>query len=273
MTTAGKRGQALAAAAVSLLLTGALPAAAASLQSHQARYQLNPTVLNLPGAVSANDGILVIRVEERCTDWLIYSKLQITMNMESGNDLTISSTSTLEEAKDSTSLVFDSEILFNGNTVQSHAGIARTPGEGKAGTVEFTESSDGVTTAALPEGTYFPVATYWRTLARIDAGEKVIDYMMFDGSGSQPTRATDVVAGAPKHRPDAAVVDTGLITGTGWRVITSFFDLEQMDAPPTSTNVFELYDSGVTGWVKYDIGLVEVDGVMTALERLPAPSC
>lgn len=272
MTRIGQ-GRTLAVAAVSFLLMGVLPAVAATLQSHQARYRLTPTAVTMPGAVSARDGILVIRVEERCNDWLVYSKLQITMNMENGNELTVSSTSTLEEAKDSTSLVFDSEILFNGNMVQSHAGIARTPEAGAAGTIEFTENTSNGDTATLPAGAYFPVATYWRTVDRIADGEKVLDYLMFDGSGSTPLRATDVIAGAPKNRPSAEIDGAGLITDTGWRVITSFFDIDATDAPPTSTNIFELYDSGVTGWIKYDIGLVEVDGDMVALEKLPAPTC
>lgn len=262
-----------AALAASLFLTGTAPALASSLQSHQAQYRLIPTELKMQGAVSASEGLLLIRIEERCTDWVIYSQLQITMQMENGSDLTLLSVSSLEETKDSTELVFDSEIQFNGNQVEKNVGVARVPEAGAAGEIVLQQFGSGSTIVPLPKGTYFPVATYWRSLGKFLAGEKVLDYVMYDGSGTAPVRATDIVTGDPKHAPSAEISKTGLITDKGWRIITSFFDIEATDAVPTSTNTFEVYDNGVTGWVKYDIGLLEVDGELTALEALPPPSC
>ena len=267
------RHRLLASATAALLFASAPVSLAASLQPHQAQYRLTPTELKMPGAVGASEGVLLIRIEERCTDWLIFSQLQITMQMENGSDLTLVSVSALEESKDSTELTFDTEIRFNGNQVEKHTGVARVPEAGSAGEIELQQTENGTTVVPLQKGAFFPVETYRRSLDRITAGEIVLDYIMFDGSSAVPIRATDVVAGDPKNMPDASIGDVGLVSGKGWRVITSFFDIEATDAPPTSTNIFEIYDNGVTGWVKYDIGLVEVNGELTALETLPAPSC
>lgn len=271
--TVGSWCQTTMAIAASVFLTGVAPAFATSLQSHQAQYRLTPTELKMAGAVGASEGLLLIRIEERCTDWLIFSQLQITMKMENGSDLTLTSVSALEESKDSTELTFDSEIRFNDNQVEKNVGVARVPEAGAAGEIELRDAVGGTVTAPLPAGTYFPVATYWRSIGRIVAGEKVIDYVMYDGSGTTPVRATDVITGDPKNAPNPDIGDADLITDKGWRIITSFFDIDATDAQPTSTNIFEIYDNGVTGWVKYDIGLVEVDGVLTAIEALPDPVC
>ncbi len=270
----GLRSPILTIFAVGLAFAGsfAMPGQAAeiSLQPHQAHYELTTIDVRMPGATAAGPGQFIVRLQKRCTGWVLLTQLTLGLSMGNGQILEIQSTGSSEESLDGKHLTFQSEVRMNDELFESLEGTA-TRGQDGSGTVEITKPDSN--TLPLPPGTLFSVSAFHDTVTKIMSGEKIVNYILFDGSTPEPIRGTDVVVGPAKPLATKPDGDTALIGGTGWQVITSFYGLHDTDAQPLVTNTAHVYANGVTSQLSLDVGLAGTEGVLTLLQALPEPSC
>jgi len=243
---------------------------AASLQPHQAQYHLAAKRVKMRGAVGATDGLFVMRLQRRCTDWVLLSRLSIGVDLNGDRRVRFESVSSVEESLDGHALEFESETRVNDQLVDTLEGVARLEPEG-GGVAEISVPEDR--RVRLPAGTMFPVDAFEDTIKRIAGGERFINYILFDGSGPEPMRGSDVVIGPAKPLETAPDGDTGLIEGQGWRVVTSFYEMDATDTPPAVTNVADAYRNGVASRLMLDLGVIEVEGTLTSVQALPMPEC
>lgn len=255
-----------------ILIAGANGASAQApgLQPHQAVYDLSLTEVRMPGASSAGAGSFVVRLQKRCEDWVLLTQLQIGMVLENGAPLDIQSISASEESMDGRQLVFESELRMNDRLFDSLAGTATLADDG-TGTVniEIPEES----TVALPRGTQFPIGAFHSTMARVIAGDKVIEYTLFDGSSPTAIKGTDIVAGTPEPLDQPPSGDADLLAGQAHRIVSSYFDMTATDAEPMSSNTSDVLENGITTRILLDIGMAEAEGVLTSIAALPEPEC
>ncbi len=259
-------------AGLALAACAAAPAAGQEidLQPHQAHYRLDLTELRLPGAVGGTTGQFIVRLQKRCTDWVLLTQLSMGLEMESGEILEIASTGAAEESLDGRTMTFESELRMNDSVIEVLQGTAMRETDG-SGTVDLTVPSP--TQIELPKGTQFPVGAFRSTVKRLMAGEKIVDYVLFDGSTPEPIRGSDVVLGEARALDAPPEGDPGLIGGQSWQIVTSFFSLEATDTQPLVSNTADVYLSGITTRLSLDIGLAVTEGTLTLLQELPQPTC
>lgn len=247
-----------------------IAATAAKLQPHQAHYQLETTEIRMPGATAALPGQFIVRLQKRCTGWVLLTQLSLGLEVQNGQILEIQSIGAAEESLDGKTLVFESELRMNDEIIEALKGTAARNADG-SGTVNITEPSPQ--SLPLPKGTIFSVSAFHDTVGKILAGEKIVNYILFDGSTPEPIRGTDVVVGPAKPIETPPEGDADLIGGPGWQVVTSFFGLNDTDSHPLVTNTAHVYANGITTQITLDIGLAVTEGNLTLLQALPEPAC
>ncbi len=258
----------------SLLGSGAAGGAAAAdvvLQPHQAHYRLETTEVRMPGAGASLPGEFIVRLQKRCTDWVLLTQLSVGLEVANGQILEIQSIGAAEESLDGRTMTFESELRMNDNVIEALQGSAQLNADGSGGTV--TIAGPDAQTLPLPKGTVFSVTAFHETVGKILAGEKIVSYILFDGSTPEPIRGTDVVVGPAKPMETLPEGDTDLITGPGWQVVTSFYGLNDTDSQPLVTNTAHVHANGVTTRISLDIGLAVTEGTLTLVQSLPEPAC
>lgn len=259
------------AAALAMLVPPATATATdVRLQPHQAHYRLETTEVRMPSATAALPGEFIVRLQKRCTDWVLLTQLSLGLEVSNGQILEIQSIGAAEESLDGRRMTFESELRMNNEVIEALKGTAELNEDG-SGTVDVT--APGPQTLPLPKGTIFSVSAFHETVKKILAGEKIVNYILFDGSTPEPIRGTDVVVGPAKPMETPPKGDVDLIDGPGWQVVTSFYGLNDQDAQPLVTNTAHVYANGITTWISLDIGLAVTEGNLTSIQALPEPSC
>jgi len=245
-------------------------AAEVALQPHQAHYRLETTEVRMPGAGASLPGEFIVRLQKRCTGWVLLTQLTLGLEVANGQILEIQSIGAAEESLDGRAMNFESTLRMNNELIESLKGNAQLNPDG-SGIVNVTEP--GPKTLPLPKDTIFSVSAFHETVGKIMAGEKIVNYILFDGSTPEPIRGTDVVVGPAKPMETPPEGDADLIAGPGWQVITSFYGLNDTDSQPLVTNTAHVYANGITTRISLDIGLAVTEGTLTLLQALPEPSC
>lgn len=259
-----------AAALAGFGAAGGTAAAEVRLQPHQAHYRLDTTEIRMPSATAALPGEFIVRLQKRCTGWVLLTQLSLGLEVANGQVLEILSIGAAEESLDGRTMTFESELRMNNDVIESLKGTAHRNEDG-SGTVQITAPEPQ--TLPLPKGTVFSVSAFHETVGKILSGEKIVNYILFDGSTPEPIRGTDVVVGPAKPLATPPEGDAGLIAGPGWQVVTSFYGLHDTDSQPLVSNNAHVYANGITTWISLDIGLAVTEGNLTLLQALPEPSC
>lgn len=245
-------------------------AASVTLQPHQAHYRLETTEVRMPGAGASLPGEFIVRLQKRCNGWVLLTQLTLGLEVSNGRILEIESIGAAEESLDGRAMSFESKLRMNNELIESLKGTAALNADG-TGVVNITVPE--AQTLPLPKGTIFSVSAFHDTVGKILAGEKIVNYILFDGSTPEPIRGTDVVVGPAKPMDEPPEGDADLIEGPGWQVVTSFYGLNDTDAHPLVTNTAHVFANGITTRISLDIGLAVTDGTLTLLQALPEPSC
>ena len=237
---------------------------------HQAAYTLALTNIQMGGATQSEPGNFVVRLQRRCTDWVLLTQLTLVLDMPDGQRLEVTSISSSEESLDGSTLKFESSLTFNGNLAQASKGTAFRQGDGEGRVqMELPEPLEG----SLPRGALFPVSAFDYSIEQVRNGQKFIEYILFDGSSEKPLKGTDVVLGPAAPFEDPVKGDVGLLEGQSWRIVTSFFDMDVTDAPPSSTNISDVLGNGISTRLALDVGLAEAEGLLTSITKLEEPDC
>ncbi len=271
------RGRGALLTALVLFCAGAAPVGASALdplQPHQAQYRLDVMEVGIPGAEAVGPGVYTLRVQRRCQDWVLLTQLDLSLGMENGQTLTISSIGSNEEALDGSRLRFDSTLRMNDTVVEALKGQAVLrdgSNGGSAGEVVF--EGDEPVVVPLPPDAQFPVAAFRDTMEGVAAGERVVNYVLFDGSSRDAVRGVDFVTGPADPPAVTPQGDAELLTGPAWRVVSSYYDIKATDAEPQATNTIDVYRNGVTSSLLIDLGVATVQGTLMSVTALPEPDC
>jgi len=265
----------LAPFALAFGIAAGLPSPAAAsedLVPHEALYTLTLDQVKLGEEAQSGDGQFLLRVERKCTSWVLVSRLEFTLDFGGGRTLAIESSGNTEESLDGRSLRFTQEKRLNGQIVEAFKGRAALVEDGSEGLALFDVPPDLRLT--LPPGTIFPVASAFHTVENYKKGMKFQSYLMFNGDAIEgPHLVTEVVTGTVEEVTHEAEGDTELLEGSGWRVVVSFFDFGAQDAEPTAVQRGEVLANGVIPWFSIDMGAVEAGARLVSLRALKEPDC
>lgn len=240
-------------------------ALAQGLAPHVARYELLLEESRLPGNISTAGGQFLLRVERRCDEWLVFSQLDFRIETSEQAAMHIHSLSGTEEALNADRMDFRSEVRVNKNVVEAYSGRVEND--------QLTLNTPERKQVNLGKGIYFPLGATRHSLERIAKGDTHFSYKLYDGNGTEAMRVTDLVAGTPKPLAHPPQGDHGLLSGRQWRIVTSFFPLEEADVEPLNVSTADIYANGVTSRLTIDAGVMKASGRLTHIEALPEPSC
>ncbi|MAF47375.1 MAG: DUF1849 family protein [Rhodospirillales bacterium] len=265
---AGLRSAALLAA-IAIFCGGR--AIAASVQPHQAFYEISVREWKLPGAVADYSGTQILRLESTCAAWRLVGRFALSAAMQNGRRLSFETEISNTEAKDGTRLQFDHQTRMNGRPLGPIRGVASRSGPGAAGRIEL--SIPGNRTLQLPREARFPVASFLWTAAQVKKGARTMNYVLFDGSSPEPVRVFELLTGKPGKLEPPPKGDTGLLRRPGWRTVGSFHRYAGGGSKPLTTVTQNIYDNGIAGEITFDIGLAVVSLKLRAIRKLPEPAC
>jgi hypothetical protein len=246
-------------------------AGAASVQPHEAIYDITVREWKLPGPVSSYTGTQILRLESTCRAWRLSGRFGIAARLQNGRGLKFESEISSLEAKDGSRLTFDHKTRLDGRDVAPIRGVATRPGPGQAGRIRLSLPKDH--TLALPKEALFPVASFLWTAAQVQKGARTMNYILFDGSHPEPLRVFELLTGTPEALSPPPKGDTQLLEGPAWRTVGSFHRYSGTGAEPLTTVTQNIHANGIGSEITFDIGLAVVQLKLRAIRQLPEPSC
>jgi hypothetical protein len=182
------------------------------------------------------------------------------------------------EDGDAKSFRFNSENKVNERVVDTVDGSAGRGGSG----VSVKLSKPAPKSFDLDANIVFPTEHVRRVIEAAEAGNKLLELSVFDGSESGDkvfsTLAVigNVIAPGEKMPDDAAAGNAALAALKRWPVTISYFDqavAKSGEQTPAYAIGFELYENGVSRALSLDYGDFVVSGTMSQLELKDAASC
>ena len=176
---------------------------------------------------------------------------------------------------------FNSENLLNQKPVDAVDGTA----ERKSTTVAVSLKKPQSKAFDIAEGTVFPTEPMRRILIAAHAGQKILEFPVYDGSETgEKLYNTLTVIGAPippdqKVPTDAAAGQPVLAKMMRWPVTISYFDKSDKksqksgEETPVYAITFELYENGISRALTLDYTDFVIAGEMTAIEIKTAKPC
>jgi hypothetical protein len=259
----------LASAALAIAITGG--AEAATVQPHEAIYEITVKEWRLPGAVTSYNGTQILRLESTCRAWRLTGRFAITAQLRGGRNMQFESDISNSEAKDGTRLTFDHSTRMNGQDLAPIRGVASRPHPGAAGQVRLSVPKDQ--TLALPKEARFPVQSFLWTAQQIEQGKRTMNYVLFDGSGPEPMRVFELLTGTAIAIRPPPKGDAELLGGRSWRTVGSFHRYTGTAAEPITSITQDIHDNGIGSAITFDIGLAVVQLKLRAIRKLPEPTC
>ncbi len=183
------------------------------------------------------------------------------------------------EDGDAKSFRFNSENKVNERVVDTVDGSAGRDGSG----VSVRLSKPAPKNFDLDAKTVFPTEHVRRVIEAAEAGKKLLELSVYDGSESGDkvfsTLAVigSVIAPGEKLPDDAAAGNATLAALKRWPVTISYFEQgaanKTGEQTPAYSIGFELYENGVSRALSLDYGDFVVSGTMSQLELKDAAAC
>ncbi len=270
-----RRPRAAALALSAALLLAALPAlagpAAPGLVAHRAGYTLSLHSAEKGSGVESATGVMIYEWADVCDGWTVQQRFELSVRAGEGDNQVRSEYITWE-SKDGRSYRFRSRQHQGGVVIRELDGTAEMPESG-AGAVRFSQPEEK--TLPLPPGTMFPTAHFMALMDRAQAGKRLFNRFVFDGTGDEGAQELNaVIAPARKGKKEGPEPAIAALTGMDvWPMRFAFFDAVSRDGQPNYELGIQYFANGVADELRLDFGPYVVAGTLSRLEMLPQPGC
>ncbi len=265
-----------AALAGGMLVVTALaagPAApAAELEPPRAYYAMGLHSTRPSSGIAGASGAMSYKFTDACDGWTVENRTALTFSYNEGAQVVTTWEFVTWEAKDGLSYRFHVRSLRDGAVAEEVDGSATLDGPGLGGAAQFTKPE--VMTVKLPKGTLFPTEHTRRLIERAEAGSKVYNRVVFDGSGTDGPFEVNALVGA-KVAAGAIADDAAapLTKGPSWRFDMAFFPTAAKEAVPDYEVGLRYFANGVAKDVLQNFGDFALRARLEKLEPLPQPDC
>jgi hypothetical protein len=247
---------------LSLPLSGlaARQAGSADLAAHSALYTL--TLATARGDVTSASGTMSYEVIDACDGWAVRQRLAMTLTNRDGQDIDMLSDYTTFESKDGLHLRFRLHQTTDASVTSDIAGEASLEWAGGPGEAHYTLPED--TIKKLPAGTLFPMAHTAAILAGAQAGKKLLQIPLFDGTSAEGVQDSSIViidwVGPHEGKwPELAALPSG-------RVRIAFFDRGNEIVQPDFEVGMRYWDNGISDELVMDFGDFVMTGQLKTLK-------
>ena len=241
-------------------------APAVELLSHRAAYRLSLAQADSGSGLAQVRGGLVLEWRADCDGWLTQQRLGFVAQADDGPGFTYDVRFSSWESRDNTQLRFAVRTFDGPKLEDEFRGLAKLDGPGGAGAARYSVPDGEVT--ELPAGTIFPTAHVTALIPAAEAGERVVNREVFDGSGEDALTKATAIIGAPKSVPVADGLDE-----QRWPVSIAYFGADKDDSLPQFQIAFDLSTGGVLNNIRLDYGDFTLKADLEKLETFAKPVC
>lgn len=252
---------------------GAVPSVEATeLGPHLASYSMALHSTRPSSGIASASGGMTYKFTDACDGWTIENRTALTFAYNEGAQVNTIWEFVTWEAKDGLTYRFRVRSLRDGVVAEEVDGTATLDGHGMGGVAEFTKPEP--TTVKLPKGTLFPTEHTLRLLERAEAGEKVFNRVVFDGSGVDgPFEVNALIGGKTPAGATADEAKQALTNLPSWRFEMAFFPVAAQEAMPNYEVGLRYFSNGVAKDVVQNFGDFALRARLDRLEGLPKPDC
>lgn len=231
------------------------------LLAHEATYELRLGAAAERGDMDGASGLLALVFEDGCDIWKVRQGLVLTISRQD-NQITTSSDFESEEAKDGSRYRFDDRTSMHPGGQEASSGQAAASPD-KPGRIQVNVPATAE--AVLPAGTLFPSAHLRAILDGAEAGERLMNHVLYDGTEGVQIYDVTTLVGVAEQDPDSGQ--------RVWPVRLAFFAHGSAAEVPEVEISARLRQDGVALALTYDYGAFVLDAVLASLEALPPPDC
>ena len=238
---------------------------------HRAVYEMSLGNSSGSSGVVSVRGTLLLTWEETCEAWLVGQRLFLKVSRDDATFATSSAFDTVE-SKDGLDFSFEDRTVREPGGAEFASGSARLASQGGDGSLVLDEPEPGQ--FVLPKGTMFPTAQLIDILARAEAGERIINHLVYDGTdGAVLFDVTTVLAEPKTQTLEGEAGGEAGGEATIWPMRLAYYPHDTVDPLPQVEIGADVQDNGVAHRLVFDYGTFTVESELTELEPLPRPDC
>ena len=259
---------------IALLTVAPSAMAAGVLAPHKALYNIEMTAKRSSSQVLNIHGQMFFSLTPSCEAWTTDHRFNLYYEYADSEPMQITSDFTTYEPLDGNSFDFNSRRKRDGEMYQQLRGTALRDDKG-GGSVTYTEPAG--LRFDMPAGGLFPMAHTTAMMNNIQAGQKIFNAAVFDGSDEEGPLEINTIVGKAVNvmatmQPGPAI-DTTLVNSPARRVRMAFFPMNNDNETSDYEMDVVLHDNGVISDMMVDYGEFSVSQTLVALEKIPMPTC
>lgn len=269
-------GGLLAALAVGEAL--AAPPVGANLVPHRAVYAMSLNATRPGSGVTGASGAMTYKFGDSCDGWTVENRTVLTFAYSDGAPVATTWDFITWESKDGLHYRFRVRSTRDGVVSEEIDGVANLDGQGKGGVAKFSLPEQK--SMRLPKGTIFPTEHTIRLLEHAQHGDRMLQRVLFDGTGTDGPFDVNAVIGKllPANAnispaADNPAVNSSLLTAPSWPMQMAFFAPQDNEPTPDYEVALRYYLNGVADEVVQSFGNFSLKGSLQKLEPLPKPDC
>jgi len=245
------------------------------IQPHRAIYTIKMVSSRAGSPLLGIDGKMMYSLEKSCDGWISNHSFDLSYTYSENSPLKIWTKFTSFESLDGHNMQFSSERYSNGELEQSLRGSAHS-GQTEAANSAVYTSPEGLV-YPLTVGTLFPVEHSRKLIAAAEAGQKIFNAQVFDGSDDKGVAELNAIIGKRfdpvKDDVLGAHVDKSLMIQPSWHVELASF----RDDPETNAAEYELQmtllRNGIVKDMRVNYHDFSIEQNLVALEDIKQEEC
>jgi hypothetical protein len=264
---------ALAAAALTVSLSGARADGVVPLAAHRAVYEISLAKGMGSQAPTSASGLIAYEFRGSSCEGYASNFRQVTqLQRNEGAPISSDTRAVTFEDGQARTLRFRIDTTTSDNAQPPIDGSAT---RSDAGDVSVALSQPKQENLTLGKDILFPTQHILRVIEAAKSGASVLQARVFDGSDTgDKIFDTLTVIGKEATTPGADAEKAEPLKGVRrWPVTISYFDSAKKDSSPEYVLSFDLYENGVSGSLKLDYGTFALSAQLARFELLPSAPC
>lgn len=260
----------LIAGALGAVIASAIPAAAAEMVPHQARFSVEVPALAMLGEIR---GTAELEFRRTCGEWVSSLTMEIQIPDPGGKGTERRFRSFAKSRQEVTEALDGRHYRFKLETA-NEGFLSVRAGQARLG--EKGEKSEAVFELPMPsfrpldENTLFPVSLTRAMVAAAEAGQRHVTSPYFDGTEENET-VMFTIGDAVRAEKTVVKGDVDLLDRPGWDTTMSFSRRSSRQSLTQARYI--LLDNGITARMHVRGGEVDFIYKLEEIHRLPMPRC
>lgn len=242
--------------------------AAAELVPHRVVYGIKLNSARSGNSIVDAGGVTTLELKRVCDGWIVVQRMSMRLELASGGTLLQEMQYTGWESFDGKRYRFAARTR-SGDEREAFSGEAES---GAPGGARFKQPR--LLRVALPEGTLFPVSHTRLLIDSADAGRRLIERPVFDGTEDKEPQTVSAFLGprkGAKEHPWAAVGP--LAERPGWNMRLAFYEAGARGPEPDYEIAMLQLDNGVAPRLMLDYSEFSVVLEAQRIEAIEMPTC